>query len=184
MMFILSYTIKELDKQKLIALLIVFGLFIFLDFAFVIKAQSKAAGNAAKKISELKKNIKEIESKAKELALLQKNPGANLNSLKPKKISPATELPLLLQEISDMAKENNVKVIQIVHSKGSKPKDKNFIPITIKLSLNCGYHNLGAFINTLEDAAQPVFADEIKITRNPNDIQKERVELSLKTYGK
>jgi Tfp pilus assembly protein PilO len=174
--------IKQLDKKQALALLIAFGVAIFLDFAFVLKAQSKAAARAAKKISELKNNIKDIETKSKEIAAIQQ--GKNANLAKPKRMKPASELPLLLQEISDMAKESEVKVNQIVHIKGIKPKDKNYLPITIKLSLNCGYHNLGTFINSLEDAQQLIFAEEITIARDARDVQKEKVELVLKTYVK
>jgi Tfp pilus assembly protein PilO len=175
--------IKQLDKNKLIAFLAAFGVIIFLDFVFVINAQYKAAVNDTKKIAELKKNIQDIESKAKELAAKQAR-GQNALPAKPKKVKPASELPLLLQEISDMAKDNDVKVVQIVHTKGAKPKDNDLIPITIRLSLNCGYHNLGSFIQTLEDAEQPLSCDEVLIARNPNDAQRERVDIGLKTYVK
>ncbi|MDI6605882.1 MAG: hypothetical protein QME65_01900, partial [Candidatus Omnitrophota bacterium] len=86
-------------------------------------------------------------------------------------------------------KNNAVELIQMKPSRQNSPaaKDKvakteKFTPILIKLDILCGYHELGHFINDLEN--NPVFmaVEDLKITPQQKDYFKQKVELALKTY--
>jgi Tfp pilus assembly protein PilO len=178
--------VLQMDKKKSIIVLIAVCVIIYLDFAFVIKAQLKAVAGAGGKISNLKKDIELIK---KDLTFLQQDTQKNKGPAKLLKIYSQSEIPLLLQEISVIANDENIKVMEINPSKDTRVKDKSskvqdFVSLTIKLDLTGGYHNLGSFLNQLENGVQPIFAEEIKIWRNPQDYLKQRVSLILKTYVK
>jgi hypothetical protein len=174
------------DKQKIILALVICGVIVFIDFAFVVKAQIKSTAASGKKIVVLKKDI---ETLTKELSVLQQDLKKSKVVAKLLKIYGEGEIPLLLQEISLKAAENNVKVMQINTSREAKGKDKSaaakdFVSIAIRLDLACGYHNLGSFINALENSQQPVFAEEISISRDAADYLKAKVGLTLRAYVK
>jgi len=178
--------ILRTDRKKATLALIVACVIIFLDFAFIITAQRKAVAALGSKISKLKKDIELV---SKDAVLLQQ--AAQKEKALPKllKIYSQGEIPLLLQEISNIANDNNIKVMEINPSKDTRPKDKSstgqdFVSLSIKLDLLSGYHNLGSFLNQLENGVQPIFADEIKISRQPQDYLKQKVNLILKAYVK
>jgi len=179
--------ILQRDKKKTILVLIAVCVIIYLDFRFVVKAQVRAAADARGKISKLKKDI---EMTAKDMVLLQQDTQEDKEQ-PPKllKIYSQGEIPLLLNEISVIANDNNIKVMEINPSQEIKGKDKSskgedFVPLKIKLDLMSGYHDFGSFLNQLENWVQPIFAEEIRISRTPDDYLRQRVVLTLKTYVK
>lgn len=178
--------ILQRDRKKTILALIVVGIIIYSDFSFVLKTQVKAAADARSKIAKLKKDIETVN---KDKVLLQQDAQKDKEPPKPIKIYSQGEIPLLLNEISVIANDNNIKVMEINPSRDTKGKDKSskgedFVALRIKLDLMGEYHNLGSFLNQLENGGQPIFAEEIKISRNPEDYLKEEVSLILKTYVK
>ncbi|MDD5347460.1 MAG: hypothetical protein PHT59_02460 [Candidatus Omnitrophica bacterium] len=187
--------VKQLDKQKLMMLGVGIGVVVVLDVAFVMQMQFKSAGYSLAKIAELKRTISDIQNRAREVAFKKQEKGKE--SIKPKNILGQAELPLLLQEITTLAKVNNVKLVQIVHSKEGKPAvakqtgrkgpaaaaPATLTPVRVKLDLVCGFHNLGAFIDALENAPEPLSCEDFKISRS-GEFQKERVSLSIRTFIK
>jgi Tfp pilus assembly protein PilO len=108
-----------------------------------------------------------------------------------KRIVSEGELLSLLESVSGIAKENAVRVAQINPQKSSRPPAKAgqpqspFIPVVIKLDLNCTYHSLGTFINDLENNEYAVSVEDVKISPDfSGGGQRERVLLTLKTYVK
>jgi hypothetical protein len=174
------------DKQKLIAVLIAFGIIFILDCMFIVKAQLSAAGQLGVKISRLKKDIAAVN---KELALIKPAiPGQSGNSGNGSKMYTEEEIPLLMEAVSLYARENNIKVMQINPVKESMPKEKlpsgEVLGLRVKLNLNARYHKLGAFISDLEKSDHPVFVEEIRISRAADDPMRLDVNLTLRTYVK
>ncbi|MCX7927113.1 MAG: hypothetical protein N2606_03135 [Candidatus Omnitrophica bacterium] len=194
-MRILLEKLNQLDKQKLIALGIALGIMLILDIFFVLGAQIKHAASCKAKIILTKRTIADIKRQAQQLSEKRLNDeGQQVTS---RRIIDETELPLLLQEITLMAKTNNIKVGQIVHLKqpvatpkqqGSNKKTTDFqsqiTPLLLKLDLVCGYHDFGIFLNALENSDKPFSCDEFKIMRKQDEFQKLRITLSLRTLIK
>jgi Tfp pilus assembly protein PilO len=175
------------NKQKLAAVAIAFVAFCYIDFSFVLKAQFKSLSQSQSKIVKLQADIQAVK---KDIALIQQdqNKGKALSSIK--KIVSEGELLSLLEWISVVAKDNLIRVTQINPLKSARApvkagqKQSPYIGVLIKLDISCGYHNLGAFINDLENGEYALSAEEIRINSDPSAGQKESVLLTLKTYVK
>jgi Tfp pilus assembly protein PilO len=179
----------QLDNQKLILIGIVFLGILYADYSFIMGMQRNSIKSMKPQIEKIKKDI----------ATLHKNL-AELDSLKTKQLNPEVkikklvleeQLTALFEDISLAANTNSVKIMQIKPVKEYKSKDeKAFVasarlsPLYITLDLYGSYHNIGSFINDLENADKFISILEVKITRDSADKFKENVSLLLKTYAK
>ncbi len=175
------------NKQKLIAVTVVFAVVAYIDFSFILKAQVKSLAAVKSKASKLRADIQTVK---KDIALMRQNKDKGKAAFPVKRIVSEGELLSLLGRISEIAKENLVKVSQISPQKTNRApvksgqKQSPFIQVLIRLDISCGYHNLGAFINDLENSEYAISAENIKITPISPIGQVENVLLTLKTYVK
>lgn len=176
------------DKQKLIAVALAFAVLIYVDFSFILQAQSKALTSVKAKADKLKSDLLSIK---RDTAAMQLNEAKGKDQSKDRKVVSDGELLSLLEQISQIAKNNAIRVSQINPLKSNRAPVKAgqqqsvFQPVLIKLDLSCGYHSLGAFINDLENNEYVVSTEDIKITPEfSGGSQRERVFLTLKTYVK
>jgi len=177
-----------MNKQKLIAAAIVFALVIYVDFAFILQAQVKALSAVKTKNLKLAADIQTVQ---KDLNAMRENQHKVKPVLSvPKKIVSEGELLSLVARISQIAKDNMVKVAQINPVKNARPDLKAgqnqpaYGEVFIKLDLSCGYHNLGGFLNDLENSEYALSAEDLNIRPDFSLGQKENVLLTLKTYVK
>lgn len=183
------------NKQKLILAAVIAAAAVLLDISFVMKAQVSSIGSLGKKVTKLKMDIEGVK---KDKVLMRKNE-QQIETQENIKIYTEEEIPLLLQDISSLANDNQIDVMQIspqsrevkkqeqVKGKAkAKPEQKtvNSISVAIKLDLACSYHNLGAFLDQLERAEQPLFAQELRISRDPSKYMKQNASITLVTYVK
>jgi len=176
-----------LDNKKIALILIASLMLLYLDINFLFKAQmngfKKSAEELTKTGNDLKildaglKNMREVKSKQKNLPE---------NQAKVKKIIFESQLVSLLQDISKIGNANNVKILQIKPSRDTlkAPAASKFSPVSISLDLICGYHNLGKFINDLENDQAFISVESLKIEAQPDDALRQKVSLILKTYVK
>jgi len=188
------------NKQKLILAAVIAAAAVLLDISFVMKAQVSSIGSLGKKVTKLRMDIEGVK---KDKVLMRKNE-QQIETQENIKIYTEEEIPLLLQDISSLANDNQIDVRQISPQsrevkkqeqvKGKKEKGKakakpeqktvNSISVAIKLDLACSYHNLGAFLDQLERAEQPLFAQELRIARDTSNYMKQNASITLVTYVK
>lgn len=176
----------QLDKKKIILILAISAIIAVVDIAFVIKLQIKGLSSVSAKAAKLDHDLKDL---SKDLALMQQAQKRPVVAKKVKKIISEADIPSLLQDIDTIAKNNKVKILQITPGSADVSKDNksaigNFIPVFVSLELNCGYHNLGAFINEMENHEKFIAVEALKITPITGNYQQERADLVLKTYVK
>lgn len=149
--------IKE-KKYRLKPLAIIAAV-LLLDFIFLFRAQVVFLTKTVSHVSKLKKEISNTKKGAGISVGLLK-PADKLKSdmfLQEKKIVLEQEIPLFLSEVAQIAKEANVKLVQIRPQRLGKEVSKDsqgrmYFNLPIELDLTCGYHALGVFINKLERA--------------------------------
>jgi Tfp pilus assembly protein PilO len=182
----------QLDNKKITLIVLVFLIIAYVDYSYLLKLQLSSRNNKATKIIKLKKDMAKLD---KDFALMQQSGGRQKVILGAKKFIPEDQIPALLKNISSLANQNNIRIMQMTPSKELKPKvekapkkekeaPNNFIPILITLDLTCDYHHLGKFINQLENAEEFMAVEEIRIISDPSNYFQQAVNLVLKTYVK
>ena len=182
----------KLDNKKIFLIALACLLMLYLDFAFMMKLQLQGIRTLTPKIIKLKRDVDNL---AKDLSWMQdlerkaSKAQKQIVALKTKEIISEDKLLLLLQEVSDLANKNRVKLMQINTSKDTKVQEEviageRLLPIIITLDLTCGYHFLGSFINALENAGHFIDLQDMKIVRDPHNYLLQNVNLVLRTYVK
>ncbi len=94
------------------------------------------------------------------------------------------EIPKLLEDLSNMAKKENVKIIGITPLKPNqelKP-DQTYREIPILINAKSGYHELGKFISDIENADRFMKVVDINIKQDAAAPKKHDVQLMVFTY--
>ena len=103
------------------------------------------------------------------------------------KLQDAVGVPKILRELNQIAERQKIKFVSVTPSserKMSLPGDKEYLlQIPIRINLQCGYHELGIFINQIENFSRLMKITDIKITANPQDIWSHHVELAISSYS-
>jgi len=181
----------QLDKKKIILIVLAFAVIIYVDYSYVLKSQLNGKNSKSVKITKLKKDLAILD---KDFILMEQNRGKQIVPLETKKIIFENEIPGLLKNISGLANKNGIRITQMFPSRESRPKEEKpsknekepqaFIPVKITLDLTCTYHRLGMFINELENSKDLIAVEEVRIISDPGNSFQEKVNLVLKTYVK
>lgn len=104
-----------------------------------------------------------------------------------KRLPVEQEIPSLLENLSNMAKSSNIKIIGITPLPLSPKevlaqKGKIYKEIPILINAKSGYHELGMFLNKLENADRFMKVVDIEIKTNKQTPKKHDVELIVCTY--
>ena len=178
----------QLDKKKIIAIALVTVLFLYVDIAFLLKFQIKAAAGLGSKVVKMRKEITELKEqisgmdteKAKQTQMISKA----------KNIINDSQKDELIKEIYDTANARQVKVMQLRPLSEGRNKEEvtvnrvKLTAVSISADLSCGYHEFGSFLNALENGKYYIQVSDIRIARSPNDNFHHNVTMVLKTYVK
>ena len=105
-----------------------------------------------------------------------------------KKLPAEQEIPTLLEDLSNMAKDSKIKILSIVpamsHSKDDKSGNKSQIyqEIPISITAKSGYSQLRHFLNSLENADRFMKVVDIGIKADKANPREHDVELMVCTY--
>ncbi|MFA5085496.1 MAG: type 4a pilus biogenesis protein PilO [Candidatus Omnitrophota bacterium] len=185
-----SIDLKDPHTQTLLLTVLVslIAAVLYLYFVFVpqVIRVFKLTANAGRMNSELKSArvlIKDFESLSRSL----KEQSRKVESYE-KKLPAEQEIPALLENLSNMAKNSNIKIVGIVpamsYFKDEKPVKQSQIyrEIPILITAKSGYHELGRFLSNLENADRFMKVADIDIKANKANPKKHDVELMVCTY--
>jgi type IV pilus assembly protein PilO len=135
-------------------------------------AELKSARSITAQESAVKKNLDEYKEKVE---------------LYEKKLPVEKEIPNLLENLSNMAKNSKIKIVGIApalsYLKDQKSaKSRIYQEIPILITAKSGYHELGYFLASLEDADRFIKVVDISIKANKATQKIHDVELMVCTY--
>ena len=179
----------QLDNQKKILIVIFFVFIVYVDLNYILKAQLGGLNNLNPKIISLENDLKNLNHDLENMRISKGKQGVAVQKsvFKSSKILPEGKISGLMQDISNEANKLNIRIIQIrpsretLNVKSTIPADK-FTPILINLDMVCDYHNLGRFINWLENSEVFMEIQDFKISTQASDYIRQRVALTIKTY--
>ncbi|MFH0855056.1 MAG: type 4a pilus biogenesis protein PilO [Candidatus Omnitrophota bacterium] len=181
----------DLDNKKIILIAVISAIALYMDVNLVLKAQVKGLNKGKEELIRLNNDLDSFKAEINKMRQMESaRPSLPQPGLKAKKTVPENQFPSLLQDIFKAANNNAVRILQIrpyrqAPSVGkdnkAKPQDK-LTPVLIALELSCGYHNLGKFINGLENLEYFVNVQEIKIEPQGDNYLNQKVSLLLTTY--
>lgn len=175
---------RKLNPQdQTLALGVVVSLIILVTFYFLfLRPHIYQLRQLNPRLITLRKDVQNTARDAANIDALKKrlkNLRAKVNFYE-QKLPREKEIPSLLESLSKVAKDSQVKIIEI------QPRDKDirerggmYLEVPIAIKARCGYHRLGKFINELERGPRFIRISDIEIKENPRDYNNHNVRLLL-----
>lgn len=169
------------DKKKLALAVIVLVLLLYVDFNFVLKAQTNAIKSLNTKMAKLKADINSL---TLDKNMMQRTQGKTAVS-QPKRLIDEGEVSWLIEQIYKTSNLYKVKLRQVrplstARSAGLRAQNYSVLPINI--DLYAGYHALTGFIRSLEQQSVIIKVEELEVRQRSRDIFSHEVKLVLNTY--
>ena len=181
----------KLDKtKKEVLILIITGLIVFVVLYFQIFLKSAIAElfTLVPEARNLKADIKKTKEDLKYEAILKKRFESMEGKIGiyGKKLPAEQDIPILLRDLSNMARDSYVKILGINPMSSRKSQSRNrlnvYQEIPIMISARSGYHELGTFIDKIENADRFMEISDIKMKSNPSSLRRHDIELVVSTY--
>ncbi len=148
------------------------------------------------KIKQLSEQIEQTErdiQRAKVSPDSLKSLGAKIERLKTqidyyqRKLTSKVDVPQILKELNQIAEPLKLKIVSVnplVKEEIPLPGGEEFIfQVPIRISLKGGYHQLGIFINKIENSTRFMKIADLKLTAVSRDIWAHDIELVITSYG-
>ncbi len=180
---------NKTQRQKIILVGIIgFVLFIFcynllLRPAFArLSASHREVISLKREISAKKALINNLPNISKEFSVLKEKADFVEKSLPNEK-----EIPGLLEELSRIAEESNVKILKIKPQEiaGVTPQVSSNLPYIeqpISIEAKSGFHELGRFLENLENLNRFVKIRQLNIVGDRQDVRHHNIKLEMSTY--
>lgn len=174
----------SLDNKKIILIILMSVTILYFDFNFLLKAQMASAAKSKEEVVKVNNDLKALDAGLKNMQAVKAGQKAAAK-LPDKRVIFEPELTSLLHDISKLANANNVRILQIKPARETK-KDAivKFTPVLISMDLICGYHNLGRFMNALENNQVFMSIESYKIESQAQDSLRQKVSLAVRTYAR
>ncbi len=174
----------------LAGLLVITGLYIYVEYYFVPTSQKLSSLEV--QLRTARDNLKSLEAATANEAVLQaqyKQVEQAVASLR-KALPKDSELPAVMEVLSTLASESNVKIQTIfperqsvVVSKVAEIADPAvYREIPIQIDAVAGFHQLATFLNQVEVGDKPMQVLSMRITANPKDSKRHQINLLFKAY--
>ncbi len=170
-----------LGRKEMIAIAGVFILLVFL-FSFLIISQvnslKKISGQLTEertKLAEARSLIDNRQRYEKEIKLLERRIEFYEDKLPERK-----EVPQLFRELDKVAAESQIKFVSVEE----KPPEerKHYRRFQWNLQMEGGYHELGRFINKLENLDRFIEVSNIQISSNPENFLQHNIRMEVSTF--
>ncbi|MDD5428100.1 MAG: type 4a pilus biogenesis protein PilO [Candidatus Omnitrophica bacterium] len=159
-------------------------LYAYLNFLLFpqVSRVARAFGKAGKLAAELKNTERDVSG----IGGLKKQVAVYRDKIDSyESILPAEqEIPKLLEGLSEMAKKANVKIVAItpIQTKQEPQANQAYQEMPILINARSGYHELGRFLNSLENTDRFMKVVDISIKENKATPKKHDVEILVLTY--
>jgi len=184
---ILKFVAKINERNPYYLMIGVLALVLILDYFLIMQFQLGAIRRLGPRVSEIRDDFKEFETNRDRVDNYRADIQDLNRSLKEldQQIKTTDQIPLVLETFSRIANRNKVFVEQLLpDSTLGTPALKNaegkyyFLPMVV--AAKSSYHNLGRFLNELEQEGALMQVDGITISGNAGNPRQHQVKLSVK----
>lgn len=174
------------SEDRTLALGIVVALSILLIFHFIfLRPRIRRLRRLNPELVTLIKNVRKTTKDAANIDVLKKRQ----EDLKAKvsfytqKLPRGKEMSSLLESLSKMAKESQIKIIEIKpRGSGVQELGEMYLEVPVAIKAMGGYHQLGKFINKLETGARFIRISDIEIKENSRNSRDHNIRLLLSMF--
>lgn len=181
----LPIDLKDSKMNKRLIIIAVSVVFLLVYLNFVMKPLLGRLTNTFSKTGKIGAELRKAESDVSQIGKSKSDVASYKEKVdRYEKMLPAgKEIPALLENLSEMAKSSNIKIVGITPV-GVDEQNKGDIyqEVPILISAKSGYHELGTFLSKLENSDRFMKIVDIEIRANRSAPKKHDVEVIVCTY--
>ena len=178
-----------LKNQKLVVYGIITLCLLVANYALFLKPTMASLAKTTPKLRQLQRELAASQSAVVNIPRyrVQIEEMKERLSHQKKKLSTKQEISSLLKGLSEIAKDSGVKILSIkpypaVAGVGQDIGSGTYQKYPISIKAICGFHQLGTFLNKLENADTFMRVSDIRITANSKDITQHHIYVLVNTY--
>jgi Tfp pilus assembly protein PilO len=192
----------QLSPREQKTLLSVAGLgvvILWVYIAAIVRPLMREVGQLNQQRREAREQLKLLEaSTANETTLQGQYRQLEQNVLSLRKLLPSEEeLPAVIELVSDMASQAQVKIQTIFPQRpvgsegaGKSAREKDAVlkqpagykEVLIQIDALAGFHQLGTFLSLVEQGDKPMQIANLHVTQDPKETKRLRIKLRLQSY--
>lgn len=182
-----SINLKDKKTQLMILAGLVSVLVVILYVSFILMPQMERVFTAVGQASKAGSDIKDAQMNIANISKFKTNIAAYEEKIDryEKMLPTEQEIPALLENLSDMARNSSIKIVGIMPVITKEDKAKKayvYQERPILINAKSGYHELGKFLSNMEKADRFMKVSEIQIKANGQSPKKHDVEIMVLTY--
>jgi Tfp pilus assembly protein PilO len=189
----LSWQNIDLSKIKkehlaLLCLVLIIGI-IFFAYRNIFQPLQKSMEQVSAKLQKTEIDIKMARISPENLKKLENNVSEINTEISHyvRRLSTHADVPQILKELNGIAERLDIKFVSVKPQKEQGvllPLGKEvLLQIPINIRLQCGYHQLGVFINQIESSTRFMKITKLKIHTEQRNIWQHQVELDISSYN-
>lgn len=177
----MKFNPSTLGRKEIMVMAIIFLLVVIL-LSYLMASQISSLRQTAKELAKEKATLGDV----RRLIANRDKYGEEINRLEGRiqsyeaKLPERKEVPQLFRELDKIAAESQIKFVRV--EEALSEEGKHYRRFYWKLQLEGGYHELGRFINKLENLDRFVRVDNIQINANPKNFLKHNIRLEVSTF--
>lgn len=182
---------KDSNTQKVLLVFLIGAAALALYIYFVFVPQVTRGMLLVKKMGKVKEQLDSAKLTIAQMEPLKKKLGDYKEKVElyEKRLPVEHEIPSLLESLSNMAKDSNIKITSIMpvasYSKEgatTRPQGGIYQEIPILITAKSGYHELGYFLSNLENSDRFMKVVDIGIRANSTSPKRHDIDLMVCTY--
>jgi len=162
---------------------------LLLDFFLFLRPQFRGLSELSTKHNKLSQEVKQARADIKRLKKFEERYEAvkeNLGNIE-NMVPEEEELPLILEDLSRIANDANVKIIQMLPLRDSREKvftsDTGiYYKIPVSIEASSGYHKFGEFLNNIENSDIFMRISEFEVAASKKSTTKHIVRLIVDIF--
>ena len=183
--------LKNAKKNELTIYIIAACCIVFIGYYFLFLSPAISRFlSVFREVAKIQTRLNEAELSIKRMPKIKKE----IDQLRDKanfysnKLPKEEEFPAVLEGLSVMARNSDVKITKILPLRSSTVFSEEKIPSAvydekeISIDAQCGYHQLGEFIAELEKAERFMEVSDIEIEAGKANSKRHNVQLTVKTF--
>ena len=188
--FITHYLNSRNPREKKMFVAVAAMAIIAFDYLLLINPVIGVCMRATPKLAAMKSQLQELKDNGRNEALIGQSWEAADGRLAAaeRAFVASNELPTLLENLSKLAQDSDVKIISLkpIEAVSKTEKAKRYQSIPIEINSSSGTHELGRFLSKLESGPTFFRVTDIKIVAGSGsaDIKRHSIQLNLETFGR
>ena len=183
-----NYINARNPREKIMIIAFAAAFVLFVDYWILMRPIIHAFRTTMPQLAELDNELKALrhDKKNKELVARQWQEAQDSVADRERSFIAPDELPSLLENLSQLALDSNVKILTLKPAPelATEKKESRYTSTPIKISALAGTHEFGKFVAKLESGTTFFRVMNMTIRDNSPDIKRHRVDLDLEVYSR